>query len=97
MAASKDTRENNVETVRADSLDSDDFKDPKKGRKKESRRQPTVEDGNQWFKGPIDNNESSKLKRLMRNMKPGFLQRKSVTPPEIKMNKVVCACSTDFI
>lgn len=77
-------------------MDSDDFQDSKPAKKKESRRQPSEEDGNQWFKGPIDNNNFNKLKKFLRDFNPTFLQKKLVVPQEIKMNKVICASLTDF-
>ena len=45
--------------------DLDDFQD-KPNEKKLSRRLPKEEDGNQWFQGPIDNNNLSKLRKFLR-------------------------------
>ena len=79
--------------------DLDDFQD-KPNEKKLSRRLPKEEDGNQWFQGPIDNNNLSKLKKFLRDFNPTYLQQKSVTPAEIKMNKVAAlhtnGCLTIF-
>lgn len=69
--------------------DSDDFNSPKPIKGRESRKRPIEEDGNKWFKGPLDNSNFSKLTRVLRNLSPDCLQTKSVSPSEIRMNKVI--------
>ena len=47
-----------------------------------------TEGSTKWFKGPIDNFNFNKLKKLLKNVKPQQLQTEGISAGQIKMNKV---------